>query len=97
MKNNESLNKFANNKKILFIAPHLIYISSFLSMYILNQEIIFFQTLLILLLILFTITTIIYIIVNKILKNDQYTFYILSPTSLLYELVIKVGIIWIDK
>lgn len=84
MKNNKLLNKFANNKKLLFIAPHLIYISSFLSLYILNQEIIFFQTFLMLILILFIITTIIHIIVNKILKNNQYTFYILFMICLIY-------------
>lgn len=84
MKNNEKLSKFANNKKLLFITPHLIYISAFLSMYMLNQEIIFFQNFIILLLIFFTITTILHIILNKITKNNQYTFYILFFICLIY-------------
>ena len=66
MKNNELLNKIVNNKKLLFILPHLIYISQLLTKKCINQEIVTLKSVFFVMLILFILTTVIYFILMKI-------------------------------
>lgn len=84
MKNNELLNKIVNNKKLLFILPNLLYINQLLSKQCINQEIITLKSIFFLMLILFALTTIIYFILMKIIKNEKYVFYILFFICLMY-------------
>ena len=84
MKNNEKINKFINNKKILFITPHLIYISNLLMKYQLNKTIFSFETIIYLFLILFTITTIIYFLLKIVIKNEKKVSLLVTSISLLY-------------
>lgn len=84
MKNNELLQKFVNNKKVLFWTPHLLYINTLLSKHYLNQEIIKLESILLLMLLFFCITTILYFILKKILKDCKYVFYILFFVCLTY-------------
>ena len=84
MKNNELLNKIVNNKKLLFILPHLLYINQLLSKQCINQEIITLKSIFLLMLILFLLTSIIQLILIKIIKNEKYVFYILFFLCLMY-------------
>ena len=84
MKYNPLINKLANNKKILLIIPHLFYINTLLSRYLINKEIILFENILIVIAILFATTIILHQILKKIIKNEQIIFLILFLISTLY-------------
>ena len=84
MKNNELLNKIVNNKKLLFILPHLLYINQLLTKQCINQEIITLKSIFLLMLILFVFTAIIQFILTKIIKNEKYVFYIMFFVCLMY-------------
>lgn len=75
MDNNELLQKLANNQKILYLFPHLIYISLLLPSYYLNKDILFFRNIIFIFLIYFITTIILQIVLKLFLKNDQYIFY----------------------
>ncbi len=85
MDNNELLHKLTNNKKILYIFPHLIYVFSILSSYYRNREILFFKNIFIIILIFFIITFTLQIILKKIIKKDQYVFYIMFFICFSYQ------------
>lgn len=88
MKNNSLLNKISNNKILLFLIPNLI---SFYSLfYFYNQNIklivavLFYEVLIGCIIYLF-INTILYFLLNKILKDKQKVFCIMCIISLFYS------------
>lgn len=84
MNNDELLHKFANNKKILFLTPNLIYITILLQRYYLNNDQFYLRNFFIVGLILFIITTLIYILSKIFIKDNKKIFYILLYISLIY-------------
>lgn len=80
MKNDELLYKITNNKLLLFIVPHLIYISVLLHYYNVNLSEgleLFFYEVWVLFLIFFIVTTLIYFLLRKMLNNYQKIFCLL--------------------
>ena len=84
MNNDELLHKFANNQKLLFLTPNLIYITILFQRYYLNNDQFYLRNFFIVGLILFIITTIIYLLSKIFIKDNKKIFYILLYISLIY-------------
>ena len=84
MNNDELLHKFANNKKILFLTPNLIYITILFQRYYLNNDQFYLKNFFIVGLILFIVTTIIYLLSKLFIKDNKKIFFILLYLSLIY-------------
>lgn len=84
MNNDELLHKFANNKKILFLTPNLIYITILFQRYYLNNDQFYLRNFFIVGLILFIVTTIIYLLSKLFIKDNKKIFFILLYLSLIY-------------
>ena len=84
MNNDELLHKFANNKKLLFLTPNLIYITILFQRYYLNNDQFYLRNFFIVGLILFIVTTLIYLLSKIFIKDNKTIFYITLYTSLIY-------------